>query len=375
LGGDEFGVLVTANESAAEPESVLALTERIIATLEQPILYEEQPIDVSASIGIAMFPDHASDTETLLRNADIAMYVAKADRSGFAIYDPHFDTTQQEHLSLLSELRRAIDQDQLQLYYQPKVTLASSSVTAAEALIRWNHPTRGLVPPAMFIPFAELTGYIKVLSRWVLEAAVRQCAAWRRDGFDIHVSVNVSARDLMSRELPEFVAELLARHEVPASSLGLEITESALMQDPALAQKVLQRLAEIGLQLSIDDYGTGYSSLSYIMRLPVNELKIDRSLVSHMAENSDQATIVRSTIELGHNLGLSVVAEGVETAEGYALLRSLGCDSVQGYFISPPLPADAFCGWIEGSVIRSRVPESLWKGMAEADSSSVRGVG
>jgi diguanylate cyclase (GGDEF)-like protein len=346
LGGDEFALLVPALQA----EQVIELAQKIIAALERPISFQDQPLDVGASIGIAFFPDHAPDAETLLRNADIAMYVAKRNKIGYTIYDPKFDTSQQEHLSLLGELRHAVEHGELRLYYQPKVSLASSTVHAAEALIRWIHPTRGLVPPALFIPFAEHTGYIKVLTRWVLEEAIRQCGVWRRDGLDLQVSVNISARDLMNRDLPDAISALLTEHSVPPDMLCLEITESGFMEDPAHAQKLLERLAGIGLKLSIDDYGTGYSSLSYIMQLPVTELKIDRSFVSHMSDHPDLKTIVRSTIELGHSLGLKVVAEGVEDGKGFALLRELGCDDAQGYFMSPPLPADAFRRWCEGSL-------------------------
>jgi diguanylate cyclase (GGDEF)-like protein len=346
LGGDEFALLVPALRSA----QVIELAQNIIAALERPILFQDQPLDVGASIGIAFFPDHAADAETLLRNADIAMYVAKRNKIGYTIYDPNFDTSQQDHLSLLGELRQAVEHGELRLYYQPKVSLASSTVHAAEALIRWLHPTKGLVPPALFIPFAEHTGYIKVLTRWVLEEAIRQCGVWRREGLQLQVSVNISARDLMNRDLPDMISALLAEHEVPAAMICLEITESGFMEDPANAQKVLERLAHIGLKLSIDDYGTGYSSLSYIMQLPVTELKIDRSFVSHMSGDRDLTTIVRSTIELGHSLGLKVVAEGVEDGPGFALLRELGCDDAQGYFMSPPLPAEAFRRWYDGSL-------------------------
>jgi diguanylate cyclase len=346
LGGDEFALLVPALHS----EQVIELAQNVIAALERPIIFQDQPLDVGASIGIAYFPEHAPDAETLLRNADIAMYVAKRNKIGYTVYDPKFDTSQQEHLSLLGELRHAVEHGELRLYYQPKVSLASSTVHAAEALIRWVHPTKGLVPPALFIPFAEHTGYIKVLTRWVLEEAIRQCGVWRRDGLQLQVSVNISARDLMNRDLPDAISALLTQHDVPASMVCLEITESGFMEDPAHAQKVLERLAAIGLHLSIDDYGTGYSSLSYIMQLPVTELKIDRSFVSHMSGDRDLTTIVRSTIELGHSLGLKVVAEGVEDGLGFALLRELGCDGAQGYFMSPPLPADAFRRWYEGSL-------------------------
>lgn len=346
LGGDEFAILLPGQQ---EQEAV-RLSADIIAALERPIFYEEQPLDVGASIGIALHPLHAADAETLVRNADIAMYAAKRGKTGYAVYDPSYDASQQEHLSLLGELRRAVEQGELRLYYQPKVSLSSSTVSAAEALLRWVHPTRGLVPPNLFIPFAEQTGYIKVLTGWVLEEAIRQCGVWRREGLQIQVSVNISARDLMNRDLPEVIGALLAGHGVPAGMLCLEITESGFMEDPAHAQKVLERLAGIGLQLSIDDYGTGYSSLSYIMRLPVSELKIDRSFVANMSEDRDLATIVRSTIELGHSLGLKVVAEGVEDRRGFAALRALGCDSAQGYYMSPPLPAEEFQRWVAGAL-------------------------
>jgi diguanylate cyclase (GGDEF)-like protein len=344
LGGDEFALLVHESAVAA----VSAVAHRIITALEVPIIYHGQPLDVGTSIGIAMFPAHGENSETLVRNADIAMYVAKRTRSGCAVYEKDYDTSQQEHLSLLGELRHAVEHNELRLHYQPKVDLHSATVAACEALLRWEHPRRGIVPPAAFIPFAEHTGYIKVLSRWVLEEAVRQLGVWRSQGLQLQVSVNLSARDLLNRELPETISAILARNDVPASMLCLEITESGFMEDPTHAIRVLERLAEIGLQLSIDDYGTGYSSLSYLMKLPAKELKIDRSFVSHVSGDSDLRTIVSSTIEMGHRLGMKVVAEGVEDGESYALLRELGCDTAQGYYMSPPLPPDAFQAWLEG---------------------------
>ena len=282
-----------------------------------------------------------------MRNADIAMYVAKRGKSGAAVYDPDYDSHQQEHLSLLGELRWAVEDNELRLYCQPKVSLNSRNINSVEALLRWEHPQRGMASPAHFIPFAEHTGYIKVLTRWVLEAAIQQCGQWLRNGLRLQISVNISARDLMNRELPETVAGLLQQHDVPAVLLCLEVTESGFMEDPAHAQKILDRLAALGLRLSIDDYGTGYSSPSYIMKLPVQELKIDRSFISGMVAIRDSSTIVRSTIELGHSLGLKVVAEGVEDVEGWNLLRELGCDDAQGCYMSPPLPADALVTWIE----------------------------
>jgi diguanylate cyclase (GGDEF)-like protein len=343
LGGDEFAILL----GCAEPGRAASTAAAIIAALEPPILFQGQPLDVGTSIGIAHFPEHGRDAQTLVRNADIAMYVAKRSKSGVAVYDPNYDTNQQEHLSLLGELRRAVEGNELRLYYQPKVSLDSSNVNSVEALLRWHHPGRGLVSPADFIPFAEHTGYIKVLTQWVLEEAIRQTGEWSRIGLRLQISVNISARDLMNRELPEQIAALLAQHEVPASLLCLEITESGFMEDPAHAQKVLDRLTDLGLRLAIDDYGTGYSSLSYIMKLPVQELKIDRSFISRMVSNPDSSMIVRSTIELGHSLGMKVVAEGVEDMEGWNLLRSLGCDDAQGFYMSPAIPAEDLVKWMQ----------------------------
>jgi diguanylate cyclase len=372
LGGDEFAVLVPTGDE----QRIINLARSIIVALEQPIDFAGQPLDVGASIGIALYPAHALDAHTLVRNADIAMYVAKRNRSGFTLYDPNYDSSQQEHLSLLGELRRAVDRGELRLYYQPKVTLSSAGIHAAEALIRWIHPVRGMVPPGLFIPFAEHTGYIKVLTRWVLSEAIRQCGAWLRQNVDIEISVNLSARDLATRDLPDVIAALLAEHAVPAHMICLEITESGFMEDPAHAQRVLDRLSAIGLRLSIDDYGTGYSSLSYIMKLPVNELKIDRAFVCNMSEDADMMTIVRSTIELGHSLGLKVVAEGVEDPKGYALLRSLGCDFAQGYYISPPMPAEALPGWLSGSIAIRRLPQAmLAQALAESGADSVSAAG
>ena len=234
LGGDEFAILVRHDGAVAD---FAATAREIIAALEAPILFEEQPLDVGTSIGIAHFPEHGQDAQTLVRNADIAMYAAKRNKTGFATYEQHYDTSQQEHLSLLGELRRAVERNELRLYYQPKVSLHSSHVSAVEALIRWEHPTRGLVSPVQFIPFAEHTGYIKLLTRWVLREAVRQCGEWLREGLTLQVSVNISARDLMNRELPEHVAELLAEYDVTPGLLCLEITESGFMEDPATRRK------------------------------------------------------------------------------------------------------------------------------------------
>src|SRR4051812_7295602 len=345
LGGDEFAILI----EDADGSAALRVAHKILAALEQPIAYEDQPLDVGTSIGIAHFPHHGSDAGTLLRNADIAMYVAKRNKSGYAIYDPEYDTHQQQHLSLLSEIRSAVERNELRVYYQPKISLSSSAAAAVEALLRWQHPVRGFIPPAEFIPFAEQTGFIRVLTRWVLEEAIRQCGTWHAKGVALKVSINLSTRDLMNRELPDMIAGLLHKHGTPAGMICLEITESGFMEDPAYAQKVLERLNALGVMLSIDDYGTGYSSLSYIAKLPVDELKIDRSFVMHMKDDSTTSMIVRSTIELGHSLGLKVVAEGVEDEQSLELLRELGCDHAQGYYMSRPLPPADLEEWLRTS--------------------------
>jgi EAL domain-containing protein (putative c-di-GMP-specific phosphodiesterase class I) len=275
-----------------------------------------------------------------MRAADVAMYAAKRAKIGFTLYDPSLDDERQTHLTLLGELRRAVDQGQLRLLYQPKLTLADSRIGAVEALVRWNHPERGLVPPNDFIPFAEQTGYITRITRWVVGEAVRQCGAWRREGLDIRISINASTRDLQVREdLPGLLRAALKEHDVPGNLICVEITEGALMEDPAGARKILRALHEMGIALSIDDYGTGYSSLAYLKELTVNELKIDRSFVVGMHNDAQSLAIVRSTIELGHNLGLMVVAEGVESDADIAMLRAAGCDAVQGYGISRPVDA------------------------------------
>jgi diguanylate cyclase (GGDEF)-like protein len=342
FGGDEFAVLLPT--SGTERVSIVA--QRIQQALEEPILMQGQPIDLGISIGIAGFPEHGDDTIVLMRRADIAMYVAKKNNTGYTFYDPSFEQGRPSQLSLLGELRRAVENNQLSLYYQPKVNLRSGASDSVEALVRWAHPERGLVSPIEFIPFAEQTGYIKVVTRWVIERALRQCGEWRSRGIDIKVSVNISARDLMNPELPGIVSGMIARFEVPTALFSMEITESGIMEDPVRAEKTLQQLHQLGIRLSIDDFGTGYSSLAYIRKLPVQEIKIDRSFVRSMVAVNDDALIVRSTIELGHNMGLTVLAEGVEDHATLMLLTKLGCDEAQGYFIAKPLPSADYESWL-----------------------------
>ena len=342
LGGDEFAILLPSGDT----ERAGVVAHKIMQALEQPIVVEEQPIDVGTSIGIVFFPQHGDDADTLLRQADIAMYAAKRSKSGFAIYDTRLEEHRQEHLTLLGELRRAIDQDELVLFYQPKFNLANSLVTGVEALIRWQHPTRGSVPPSEFIPFAEQTGNIRMITRWVIESALQQCATWQTAGRPLKISINISARDLLDKELVGFVDATLRRYQVSPALICLELTESALMEDPVRARETLQQLHTLGVKLSMDDYGTGYSSLAYIKNLALDELKIDRAFVASMNTDAQNAAIVRSTIDLGHSLGMIVVAEGVETEHELDALKLYGCDYAQGYQICRPVNAVDLMQWL-----------------------------
>jgi diguanylate cyclase (GGDEF)-like protein len=331
LGGDEFAILLPDVQSEELASEVAA---RLCATLEAPFVLNELTVHLEASVGIAMYPAHGSDVETLMQRADVAMYVAKASTATHELYAVEHDRHSPGRLAMLGELRQALEHDQFELHYQP------------EALVRWNHPERGLVPPDDFIPLAEQTGVIKPLTAWVIDEALRQCAEWRRDGIDIQVAVNLSVRNLLDAHLPESIAAMLHRHELPPASLELEITESTIVADQVRALDVLSRLNGMGIGLSVDDFGTGYSSLAYLKDLPVRELKIDRKFVNNMTEGGDDAFIVRSTIDLGRNLGLQVVAEGVETAAVWDQLTRLGCDEAQGFYLSRPVPAQELTDWL-----------------------------
>ena len=341
LGGNEFALLMHAADTA----QALHLAQRITTAFEQPLMLDDHMVDLSAGLGIAAWPEHASDADLLLSHAEVAMYAAKRRTAGAQVYDPAADTASALNLSLLSELRQAVERNELRLFLQPKIDIATGAVCGAEALVRWQHPTRGLVPPMDFIPFAEQTGFIRQLTLWMFEQAAAEQVMLAVLGVR-RVSVNLSTRDLLDTELPEKLDAILKRHHAVAEGFCLEITESAIMDDPQRAEATLNRLAQRGYKLSIDDFGTGYSSLAYLKKLPVNELKIDKSFVMAMETDAGDAKIVRSTIDLAHNLGLSVVAEGVETAAVLALLHALHCDEGQGYHMSRPLPMRAFCDWV-----------------------------
>ena len=344
LSGDEFAVLLRD----ADPNAALTVARRIERALDEPLTLDGHSVDMGAGIGIACWPQHAQDAETLLVRAEMAMYAGKRRSNGPMVYDPAIDVTSAQTLTLLSELRQAVDRNELRLYLQPKLALHDRRLVGAEALVRWQHPTRGLVPPAQFIPFAEQTGFIRVLTMWVFEEAARHWLALNDDGIELVLSVNLSTRDLLDQDLPQKFEALLATHGVPAAAFCLEITESAIMDDPQRALATLDRLSAIGFKLSIDDFGTGYSSLAYLKRLPVDELKIDQSFVRSMQSESDDAMIVRSTIDLAHNLGITVVAEGVENIEVWDMLRELKCDQAQGFFMGRPMPVGDFPAWATG---------------------------
>jgi diguanylate cyclase (GGDEF)-like protein len=343
LGGDEFAMLLPS----AGREGAITVAETILRTLEQPFTLEGYTVGVAASIGIILAPEQGEDAITLLRRADVAMYTAKRAAAGFAVYSPEQDQYSPDRLGLTGELRQAIGHDGLRVHYQPKVNFKTGQLDSVEALVRWPHPLRGFLPPDQFIPLAESTGLILPLSRWVLDTALRQCRAWHDEGLDIRIAVNLSARLLQDPHLVEMIVELLADHGVRPESLELEITESAVMADPARALGLLRRLHQMGVGLSIDDFGTGYSSLAYLNRLPVNEVKIDKSFVLGLGGGQESATIARSIIDLGHNLGLVVVAEGVEDEATYRLLAGLACDLAQGYYLSRPIPAHDLAAWVK----------------------------
>jgi diguanylate cyclase (GGDEF)-like protein len=344
LGGDEFAVLLTQSDA----QSAEGVAQRIAKSFELPLAFEDQTVDLSASIGIACWPTHADDTDTLLSRAEVAMYAAKAKTTVIQLYDPALDSSSTQTLSLLTQLRRAVDHGELRLFLQPKIALADSRVVAAEALVRWQHPERGLVPPLEFIPFAEQTGFVRQLTLWMFDEAARLWGGLQQGGTHIRIAINLSTRDLLDIDFPARLETILAKHAISADAFCLEITESAIMDDPQRAQATLNRLSELGFKLSIDDFGTGYSSLAYLKRLPVDELKIDKSFVMNMEKDEDDAKIVRSTIDLAHNLGLTVVAEGVENGLIWSKLRDLSCDEAQGYFMSKALPASEFVIWCTG---------------------------
>ena len=355
LGGDEFAILMpdTGRDQA------VAVAGAITEALSQVFTVEMHTLYAGGSIGIALYPEHGEDNRTLIQHAEVAMYVAKRNNHHSVVYDTELDQHSIRRLALESDLHDAIEAGQLELYYQPKVNLRTGETIGAEALIRWHHPERGFVPPDELVSVAEQTGLIKPLTAWVVERALAQRAEWERSGIEIQVAVNLSVWNLQDPELVDQVRDGLARHRLPPHALGLEITESAMMADPERALGALVELDAMGISLAVDDFGTGFSSLSYLKRLPVDELKIDKSFVMSMNEDENDSAIVRSTIDLAHNLGLKVVAEGVENQQIWTVLEFLGCDTAQGYYMSRPIPPGDFEQWYQQNLWLKPEPQRL----------------
>lgn len=342
LGGDEFAVLLPTADSTTSAQRV---ARHLVAELSSPLDLDGLTLVLEASAGLAVFPDHALDAEGLLRRADVAMYQAKRDRTGVEVYESKRDSNTPDRLGLLGDLRRALDAGEVELHYQPKVRF-DGHVAGLEALVRWVHPERGRVPPDEFIAIAESSGLMPHLTEYVLETALAQVARWRAQGLEVPVAVNVSPRDVHTPGFAGAVAARLARHGVPAGALQLEITEHVLLEDPQRAADTLAGLADHGVKMSLDDFGTGYSSLVHLRRLPVSELKIDRSFVARLAVDNEDAEIVRCTVDLAHSLGLLVVAEGVEDDVTWERLRDLRCDAVQGWLVAAAMPPQEATAWL-----------------------------
>jgi diguanylate cyclase (GGDEF)-like protein len=339
MGGDEFAIMVSGINNEEDIQKIVSMIHRL---MKPPVTIEGLNLELRVTIGVATSPEHGTDSDTLIQRADVARYVAKEKRKDFVVYSFELDQHSPKRLTLMGELRQGLETEELFLLYQPKVNGGDGEIRSAEALVRWNHYKHGIIPPNEFIPMAERTGMIKDLSKFVLQKVLKQIAEWEKEGLEISVSVNLSAQDLLDPKLPEVLAGLLASCEVPASRLVVEITETAIIEDPERAMEVMSRLSEMGVKMSIDDFGTGYSSLAYLKKMPVREIKIDRSFVMEMMENGNDAVIVKATIGLAHNLGMKVVAEGVESQESADHLRELGCDTLQGFFYSKPISPEEF---------------------------------
>jgi len=345
LGGDEFAILLPT----ADLDHALKIARKLLNKLDESFIIEEHTFVMNASIGISIYPEHGLDGVTLMKRADVAMYAAKQRRSGFSVYDSSHDPHSLQALSLMNDLRQAVSNNELVLCYQPVIDLCSGHINGVEALARWQHPKYGMLYPDDFIPMAEQTGLIRPLTMWVLENAARQSQQWRDQGLELRIAVNLSAHNLHDTNFPEKFLDVLEREDLDLPSLRLEITETAIMSSSAQAQEVLNKLSAKGVRISIDDFGTGYSSLTYLKQLPVDEIKIDKSFVTHMAVDENDIVIVRSTIDLAHNMGMKVVAEGVEDEVTYKLLERLHCDAIQGYHVTEPLIAAEFISWLAQS--------------------------
>ena len=350
MGGDEFAILLP---KVTDKDRAIAVAERVLAAIREPLYLDGHQIEISASLGVALYPEHGTDELSLTTHSDAAMYEAKRQKLGVVLYKPEMGEGKSEAVALKGELRQAISDGQMVLHYQPKIEFSTHTVIGVEALVRWQHPRLGLIYPDAFIEMAETTGLIKPLTHEVLRMAMKQIHDWGSQGFVYPVAVNISAINLQDKSFPDSVAALMAEFKVPSSLLELEVTETAIMKEPIVAIQNIRNLSLLGIQMSIDDFGTGYSSMAYIQKLLVAKIKIDKSFVIDMGTQFKDEMIVRATIDLAHNLGLSAVAEGVENQEAWDKLQELGCDSAQGYHMSKPLPPEKFLEWVQNTTWNS----------------------
>ena len=356
LDGNMFSLLISDTDEQDEIEQI---AKNIFNVLDLNYVVERVKLRVDVNIGIVQFPQHGDDVDTLVQRAGVALYVAQSSQHGYAFYESSYDTHSPRHLILMSEFRQGIKSGELELYYQGKVDMETGRLCGAEALVRWNHPTRGLIQPNEFVPLAERTRLIGLLTTWVLGDAFAQCAKWRNEGYDFKISVNLSAKDLHDPGVMELIAGASVTAGIQPDWVILEITESSILKNPERSLQIIKRINELGFGFSIDDYGTGYSSLSNLKNLPLSEVKIDRSFVKDILSDESDMVIVNATINLAHNLGLEVTAEGVENEAIMERLREYGCDMVQGYHINVPMNADSFIQhmnesvWAPGKIYRA----------------------
>ncbi len=349
LGGDEYALLL---RNIKGNDDVKVIVSKVLKAFQEYFLLDGMKLVVQVSMGIAIFPDHGKDADTLLQRADVAMYVAKHEKSKYAIYSPKFDRQNPKRLTLMGELKQAIDNQDIAIYFQPKIDVSNGrmKIHGVEALARWPHPEHGIIPPDEFIPLAERTRLIDDLTYLVLKKGIQTLVNWHDRGLKIDIAVNISPSTLLNYDLPDVLTGFLANYDIESSFITLEITEGTFLKNPPRALEILNKLHEMGISLSIDDFGTGYSSLSYLRKMPVSEIKIDKGFVMDMLVNESDAVIVKTTIELAHNLGMKVTAEGVETKEIALKLQELGCDRLQGYYFSKPCSEKEFLSWVESRI-------------------------
>jgi diguanylate cyclase len=343
IDGKEFAILLPVIQ---EREDIILFIKKIQKIFTESFSIDKLKFEIQINIGTAIFPEHGKDVDTIMQRANVALFAAKQSNQQYTIYSSELDKQSPHRITMMGELRQAIENDELVLYYQPKINLHTRSISGVEALVRWQHPEHGFLPPDEFIPMAERTGLIKLLSIWVLKQALSQAEKWHSKNLKFSIAINLSPTTFLDSDLPDLIIGMLSIYDIPAEYVILEITESSMIKDPDLAMEILNRLTSKGLKISIDDFGTGYSSLSYLKKLPASEIKIDKSFVSDMLKSDNDAVIVKSIIDLGHNLSLNVVAEGVEDKETVTRLKALGCDVLQGYYFSKPLSSEDFLNWL-----------------------------